>query len=1014
MNGDRWQRVKQLLDEAIALDSNERSTFLRRACGADQDLHREIESLLSSHDKAGTGFLKSPAVDLRPAAHASLSRTGRVGVYEIIEEIGRGGMGEVYRAVRADGQYTKEVALKMVRGGFYAASVLERFRNERQILATLDHSNIAKLLDGGTTEDGVPYLVMELIEGTPVDQYCDDHNLNVTERLELFQEVCGAVQYAHQRLVIHRDIKPSNILVTGDGQPKLLDFGIAKILAPGLGDGSATVERPMTPHYASPEQVRGDSITTASDVYSLGVVLYRLLTGRSPYPGETTSSHDLARAVCDTDPSRPSTAFLKPGAAHDGPAGEKVGAEEISKVREGSPAKLRRRLAGDLDNIVLMALRKEPQRRYLSVEQFAEDIRRHLERLPVTATKGSWRYRAGKFVARHKAGVGATAAACLALAIGIGATVHEARIANANRQRAEARFNDVRELANSFLFEFDEAIKNLPGSTPARALVVRRALEYLDKLAAEARGDRSLQLEIAQAYQKVAEVQGDPTFPNLGDSKGALQSSLKSQAILETLAREEPDNQQVRMLLAGAHQQISNVLSFTSDAVGAVEHSGQSLKIYEGLAESMSRDPAFQVERVVQTYHYANLLGMVGRLEEAVAEYRKAVELSQRLVEAAPSDAEPKVHLSASLDGLGNVLQAKGDTAGALENRRKGLSIRAELTRLDPDNAHYRRQLAFSHHNVGLSLVEEGDLASALANFQTELSLFESLSAADPKDVQGRRNRSLAHKQIGDVLMRTGDLRQALAHYRAALDIDRDLLSVEPGSFQAALDLSFSESKVGSALGKLGQTQEALDMLRHGVARQEALMTTKEEHTLLYSHIANGYMLLANFLLDRADTKGAVEYYRKAVAARLTLAEKSPNNSANRGSLAACYASLAKALGQHDRADALKQYGDAIELLEHLTTADRSNVQYRVALADDLSDAARLYVQIARQDVQTSSRLQDWTKAKSFYQRGQELWLELDRAGKLPPSRKQAVQEVGGELAQCNDSLAKLRQAPGQ
>ncbi len=431
--------------------------------------------------------------------------------------------------------------------------------------------------------------------------------------------------------------------------------------------------------------------------------------------------------------------------------------------------KLRRTLKGDLDNIVLKALRKEPARRYASVEHLAEDIRRHMQGRPVIATPDSASYRISKFVRRNKAGVAAAALVTLAIAGGVIATLREARIALTERARAERRFNDVRKLANSFLFEFDEAIKNLPGSTPARALVVKRALEYLDGLAAEARGDRSLQLEIAAAYQKVAEVQGDPTLPNLGDSHGALESSRKSLAILETLSREVPENQQVRLALARNHQQISDVLAFSGDDAGTVEQSGEALKIYESLAASLASDAKFQTERLVQTYHYARQLQDTGGLDEAVSEYHRAVELSQQLVGANPSDQELKFHLATSFDGLGNVLQEQGNTASALENRRKGLAIREELSKVAPNNAHYRRELAFSHHNVGLSLVQAGDLASALANFRKELTLFESLSAADPKDVQGRRNRSLAHKHIGDVLTHTGDVRGALAHYRAAL-----------------------------------------------------------------------------------------------------------------------------------------------------------------------------------------------------------------------------------------------------
>lgn len=314
MNPERWQQVRALLDHALELNSAEQKLYLDQACANDAELRSEVESLLASHQKAGSVFLKDPAINLLAKSElpAKLTNVGRrIGAYQILEEIGEGGMGEVYRAVRADGQYEKEVAIKMVRGGYDSKSIVERFRNERQILAGLDHINIARLLDGGTTDEGIPYLVMELIDGIPIDRYCDEHSLGVNDRLRLFQQVCAAVQYAHQRLVIHRDIKPGNILVTRDGTPKLLDFGIAKLLDSTAGL-ETTMARPMTPEYASPEQIRGDNITTATDIYSLGVVLYRLLTGRSPYSGESHTAHELARLICEVEPARPSTVMLRP------------------------------------------------------------------------------------------------------------------------------------------------------------------------------------------------------------------------------------------------------------------------------------------------------------------------------------------------------------------------------------------------------------------------------------------------------------------------------------------------------------------------------------------------------------------------------------------------------------------------------------------------------------------------------------------------------------------------------
>ena len=671
MNAEQWQRVKQLLEQAIALDTTERSSFLDQSCGGDSDLRLEVESLLSSHEQAEADFLNIPAVNLKLLAPPAAVRSGhRIGVYQIIEEIGRGGMGEIYRATRADGQYTKEVAIKFVRGGFDTAFVLERFRTERQILATLDHPNIARLLDGGTTQDRIPYLVMELIEGTRIDSYCDDHNLSITERLQLFRQVCAAVQYAHQRLVIHRDIKPSNILVTKEAVPKLLDFGIAKILDPTAGV-EATIALPMTPEYASPEQIRGEPITTASDVYSLGVVLYQLLTGRSPYPGETRSPHEMARAVCEADPGRPSAAVVKAVLKpqhHIGEQSEPTTPEQFSKTREGSPAKLRRRLAGDLDNIVLMALHKEPQGRYASVEQFAEDIRRHLERVPVAATEPSWRYRAGKFVTRHKASVAAAAAMSLVLIAGVGAIVREARIASANQRKAENRFNDVRKLANSLMFEIHDSIRDLPGSTPARKLLVSRALEYLDDLSRESKGDVSLQKELAAAYHRVGDVLGYPYAANLGDSAGALASYRKSLAILEPLAAANPNNNTNDRKLQGdlvdTYFRIANVLEFTGDFKGALSTIEKALPITEKLAVGVN-DPV-QADRLAGSYYFtAGLLGQLGNPTGAADSYRRAASIRQAALKTNPGNPFLRTHLAADYAGI----VAFGDSLSDMGNR---------------------------------------------------------------------------------------------------------------------------------------------------------------------------------------------------------------------------------------------------------------------------------------------------------------------------------------------------------
>lgn len=412
MTPAEWQKVRPILESALELDSSNRSAFLDQTCG-EPSLRQEIESLIAAHEQAGTNALNAAAMPSFAGddeAHFRLPPGKRVGPYEIVQEIAVGGMGAVYRAIRADGEYKQQVAVKIVRSELGAEFTATRFRNERQILASLDHANIAKILDGSTTADGLPYFVMEFIDGLPITEYCDQHTLSINERLKIFRTVCSAVHYAHQHLVIHRDLKPSNILVTADGLPKLLDFGIAKILDPGLLPEIMTMTAGglwiMTPEYASPEQLRGEPITTGTDVYSLGLVLYELLTGHRAYRFASRMPHDVARAVLETDPEKPSAAIRRTGVAEEEkPDKAPLTPELVSSLRGGSPEKLQKRLTGDLDNIALKAIRKEPRERYSSADQLSEDIRRHLEALPVLARKSTVAYRCRKYILRHKVGV---------------------------------------------------------------------------------------------------------------------------------------------------------------------------------------------------------------------------------------------------------------------------------------------------------------------------------------------------------------------------------------------------------------------------------------------------------------------------------------------------------------------------------------------------------------------------------------------------------------------------------
>jgi serine/threonine protein kinase len=475
MTPERWQQIKPLFNAAIELPTSERDTYLSDACGVDGELLRELNSLLAAHEQADKAFESvlqgelSAALTASGLAVDSPERIGmRIGAYRLIERIGRGGMGEVYKAERADDQYRAHVAVKLVRTDQQFGLVAGRFRSERQILAALDHRNIARLIDGGATDAGVPYLVMELVDGQPIDRYCDSRHLGVAERVRLFLQVCAAVSFAHQQLVVHRDLKPSNILVTADGSVKLLDFGIAKLLESDVetrvaADATETIMRVMTLEYASPEQVRGQAVTTVSDVYALGVVLYRLLTGRSPYQSASNSPHRLAEIVGDISPTKPSAAT----------ASTEIAATPIAALDR---KRLQRELRGDLDNVLLLALRKEPQQRYSSVDQFADDLRRYLDGKPVLARGDAWSYRATKFVTRHKYAVAAGILFVVSLLAGIVTTTWQARIAAEQTRIAQEEAGKQRAVQSFLTALFEKNTRMQPDAAKARNMPVREVL----------------------------------------------------------------------------------------------------------------------------------------------------------------------------------------------------------------------------------------------------------------------------------------------------------------------------------------------------------------------------------------------------------------------------------------------------------------------------------------------------------------------------------------------------------
>lgn len=531
----RWARIAEIFGKA--LPSADRDGVVERECAGDSALAAEVRSLLVHHDKAD-GFLdpkvmrlkgidESLAEDLEAelASDVTDALTGTsVGAWRVIEPIARGGMGTVYRVQRAEGGFEQTGALKVIRRGFATEESVRRFRRERKILAGLEHANIARLLDGGTTPDGLPYLVLEHVVGTSLLDYCNAKPAGVEERLRLFVDVCAAVQSAHQKLVLHRDLKPSNILVTPDGTVKLLDFGVAKIFADESDtDPSApeprTVHLPMTPGYASPEQVRGEDVTIASDVFSLGVVLYELLTGRRPYgPTAVQSTESLLRSF-ERPPARPSDAAESPP--------------------------LKKRFRGDLDTIVLRAVQVDAARRCPSVEQLAGDIERFLAGRPVLARPDRWSYRASKFIRRNRVAVAAASAGVVALIAGLVTALWQVQVARHERVVAERRFDEVRSIAGTLMFDLHDAMLTVPGTAKMRELVLAKAGRYFDALLQEAAGDPSLALDVAEAYERLGRVQSATSSLRARDAaRTSLQRSLE---LRETVLESDASNDRARL-----------------------------------------------------------------------------------------------------------------------------------------------------------------------------------------------------------------------------------------------------------------------------------------------------------------------------------------------------------------------------------------------------------------------------------------------------------------------------------
>ncbi len=979
MDADRWRQIEELFNKVLDCPPTDRTVFLDLVCADDTALKAEVTRLLASHEAATDGFLTAPSPQIAANIIADEAKTltmgpdeqnpvGEVrqliGNYELIREIGRGGMGAVYLARRADEQYKKEVAIKLLRAGLESEDIISRFRNERQILAGLDHPNIAHFLEGGATVDGRPYYVMENIIGRRIDDYCDDRSLPVNERLKLFRDVCAAVQYAHQRLVIHRDIKPANILVTEDGAVKLLDFGIAKLLDPELMDRTVftrTHERPMTPEYASPEQIRGQQVTTATDVYSLGIVLYQLLCGRRPYSLARRSWDEIQDVVCRQEPVRPSEALATAATAKYSEKDTQAIAADTSRHTHGEPVEsLRARLANDLDNIVMMALRKEPERRYASVEQLSEDIRRYLEGQPIIARPNTFRYRTGKFIRRNKAAVAATALVVATLIASAVMTGWQARVARRERDKAEHRFNQVRKLANAVVFKYHDGVEHLAGSTPVREMMVKDALEYLDNLSQESANDLSLMQELAEAYEKVGRVQGAPAQSSLGDYAGALVTQRRALAIRESLIQADPKNEASRMALSRSYLLVSYLLM----------HSGA--------------------------------------MPEALDNLQKARASLEKLTAENPSNFKARANLGTAYTLIGSIRQEQNDLPGALEYFRKSLGQAEADVAAAPDDAERRRDLAISHIYMGDAFYAMNNLTEAVSHHSKSFEIAESLAAANPTNAQYQRDISVSLQRLASSQERAGDYRAALENYLKVEAKDEQAAAADPSNALTKRDLVVSHMKVGRTLSALGDTDAALVCLRKMLALAESL-GTDPKNAEARSDLGLAHQILGQTLAKRGELREALQSYRKSLAVNEALAAQDKSDTITPSNIALSHRTIGDALLQlKDLAGAEANYRKALDIYNPMAAEDSTDEALRRDQALAYEGLGNVFAALAAANKLPPEQTNRWNEARNQYQQSLDIWRDLEKRNALRFVDAKKPVEVAQQLARCDATLAKL------
>ena len=786
MNRDRtyWSEVETIFEALADLDQVSRAAALDARCGNRQDLRAEIQLLLDADACAG-GFIDPTVTHTDEAVPTPPPGIGStIGPFQLVTNVGSGGMGTIYLAERADGGFAQRVAVKIITTPVSQAGAARRFRAERQILASLRHPHIVSLMDGGVTSDGHAYLVMEYVDGVPISTYCAERALLLADRLRLFRNVCAAVHYAHRHGVVHRDLKPANILVTPDGAPKVLDFGVAKMLDKSMPGGATATNigiGPMTPNYASPEQLRGVTLTTSSDVYALGVLLYELAAGVRPYETDGKSLDEVLRVVLDATPPRPSS--------------------RTDRLASPLPYDRRRSLKGDLDAIVLRAMAKQPEDRYGSADELSEDVGRIIAGAPVLAREPSFAYVMRKLAARHKSASVSVAVSLLLIVGALVVAIWQAQVATAERQRAERRFSEVRQLANALIFEIHDAVAPLAGSTPVRRTIVEQALGYLERLAGEAQGNAALQIELARAYIRIGRVQGLPGTANLGDREGAIHSFRNAQTLIEPLVRSSNPALESVEVYVEATRRLSEVLLPNAEQR---DEAGREAQMALAVASAFHRQRPDDVKARNLLASSSFTAAMAAPSSAQISAWQATGGLYNALLADDADNPENQRNAALVDKYLGTQYQLRGDLTQALQHYQRALALDEKRLAQAPSVRGTQLDVAISLGNVaGIRWAQKSPETVSL--YERSLTIRQALADSDPQDVFARSRLAFAHEQLARLLLQQGILSRALEHARRAIHLYESVKGNRVSDFEVGQALL----TVGAIQHELGKTAEA-------------------------------------------------------------------------------------------------------------------------------------------------------------------------------------------------------------